>query len=116
MFIRLRSIEHVRKESECHWTPPHPTKPLRAFAENENLRGVQAKMVTMWKNLTGSPVTPPAERPSKKETIVSQPSIFRGENISFRVPGTYFHPTFRVGTIQMEFNPHLVRAAWIRLM
>ena len=58
---QLRSIEHVRKESECHCTPPHPpTKPLRAFAENENLRGVQAKMLYV-ENLTGSPVTPPPE-------------------------------------------------------
>ena len=27
----------------------------------------------------------PENRPSQKETIVFQPSIFRGENVSFRV-------------------------------
>ena len=57
---QLRSIEHAREESECHCTPPHPTKPLRAFAENENLRGVQAKMLYV-ENLMGSHVTPPPE-------------------------------------------------------
>ena len=43
-----------------HPTHPHPTKPLRAFSENENLRGVQAKMLYV-ENFTGSPVTPPPE-------------------------------------------------------
>ena len=38
--------------------PPHPTKPLRALSKNENLRGVQAKLLYV-KNFTGSPVTPP---------------------------------------------------------
>ena len=46
-----------------HPTPPphpHPTKPLRALSKNENLRGVQAKLLYV-KNFTGSPVTPPPE-------------------------------------------------------
>ena len=39
---------------------PHPKKPLRTFAENGNLHGVQAKIRNV-QNFTGSPITPPPE-------------------------------------------------------
>ena len=81
--VQLRSIEHVCKyncvaSNMCastvhviapHPTPPpqpHPKKPLRAFAENGNLHGVQAKIPNV-QNYTGSPITPPPEnRPLEK--------------------------------------------------
>ena len=62
--------------------PPHPTKPLRALSENENLRGVQAKLLYV-KNFTGSPVTPPPEnRPSQKDS--SFPTIHFQRLCSFQ--------------------------------
>ena len=61
-----------------HPTPPphaHPTKPLRAFSENENLRGVQAKMLYV-ENFTGSPVNPPPEnRPKCPKRKIHLPTI-----------------------------------------
>ena len=71
--------------------PPHPTKPLRAFAESKNLRGVQAKMLYV-ENLTGSPVTPPPEKRDilKGNHRIFQPSIFRGD--FFRFPGKCIPP------------------------